>query len=130
MKFFKYLIPLSLAINLLACGGGGGGNGNPSSNATSVLCQGLTGLEAIYWDFINGTARTDLPDTAFTIPFQVDFSQSPYTNRNSVLLGFTSIPKGWVISDGMDVSGFAFPNSFAGADLVRADNRAVWRYIL
>jgi len=127
MKFFKYLLTLSLTINLLACGGGG--NGNQRSTATSELCQELTGLEAIYWDFTHGSLRTDLPDTAFTIPFQVDFSQSPYTNRNSVLLGFTSIPQGWVISDSVDVSGFAFPSLFAGADLARTDNRAVWRYI-
>lgn len=128
MKYFKYLLLLSLAVNLIACGGSGG-NGNAQATATSTLCQDLVGLEAIYWDFINGAPRTDLPDTAFSIPFQVDFSQSPYTNSNSLLLGFTSIPQGWTIADAMDVSGFAFPSTFSAADLVRADNRAVWRYI-
>ncbi|HHO60100.1 MAG TPA: hypothetical protein ENJ64_07630 [Thiotrichales bacterium] len=127
MRIFKYLFAFVAATGLSACGGSGGGN--PQATATSTLCDDLVGLEAIYWDFINGEPRGDLPSTAFSIPFQVDFSQTPYTNSTSILLGFTSIPQGWTIADGIDVSGFAVPGTVAAADLTRTDNRAVWRYV-
>ena len=40
------------------------------------------------------------------------------------------VPQGWTVSDAVDVSGFAVPGTVAGADLIRADGRAVWRYML
>lgn len=129
MNTHKILILVLINLILVACGGGGGNGGSSQASAKSVLCNDLVGLEAIYWDFINGTPRGDLPSTAFTIPFQVDFSQTPYTNSNSILLGFTSIPQGWAISDGADVSGFAFPSTVAAANMIRNDNQAVWRYV-
>lgn len=96
------------------------------AGADSQLCADLTGLEAIYWDFINGVPRGDLPPTAFTIPF--DFGGS-YLNSTSYLLGFT-VPAGWTATDAVDETGFALPGGVAGANLVRADGQATWRYML
>ncbi len=134
MKYRKILLGIILCFTLVACGGssgggtGGEGNGNFSS-ASSQLCDELSGLEAVYWDFINGVPRGDLPSTAFTIPFDIDFSQSPYANSNSLLLGF-SVPLGWTVTDASDASGFAIPATVVGADLIKNDRLAVWRYML
>ena len=115
------------ALCVLLCGCGDDGLG-PLASATSQLCGDVTGVEAVFFDFINGVPRGDLPSTAFTIPFAVDFTQSPYSNSTSLLLGFM-VPQGWTVSDAVDVSGFAIPGTVAGADLIRTDNRAVWRYM-
>lgn len=127
MKRTHLLVAVAFGVTVAACGGDDGVG--PSSSATSQLCPDVSGLEAVFWDFINGIPRGDLPSTAFTIPFDIDFAQSPYSNSTSLLLGFM-VPQGWTVSDAVDVSGFAFPGTVAGADLIRADNRAVWRYML
>lgn len=119
-------IGLTLAGVLSACGGDD--PTEPLASATSQICADVSGLEAVYWDFVNGVPRGDLPATAFTIPFDIDFTQSPYSNSTSLLLGFM-VPQGWRVSDAVDVSGFAIPGTVAGADLIRADGRAVWRYM-
>ncbi len=118
---------LSLAVVAAACGDDDGVE--PLASATSQLCSEVSGVEAVYWDLINGVPRGDLPSTAFTIPFTIDFTQSPYSNSTSLLLGFM-VPQGWTVFDAVDVSGFGIPGTAAGADLIRADRRAVWRYML
>lgn len=117
---------LALGIGIAACGDGGLG---PNPQAITELCDEIFGLEAVYFDLVNGVPRGDLPPTAFTIPFNIDFTQSPYSNSTSLLLGF-SVPQGWTVSDAVDFSGFAIPGTVAAADLVRNDSRAVWRYTL
>lgn len=119
---------MTVAVGLVA-GACGDDPLEPFASATSQLCSEVTGLEAVYFDFINGIPRGDLPATAFTIPFNIDFTQSPYSNGTSLLLGFM-VPQGWTVSDAVDVSGFGIPGTAAGADLIRADDRAVWRYML
>ncbi len=130
MRISVTFLSLFLGVLLSACGGGSNSNGNSGSanlsSAKSLLCTDLSGLEAIYWDFINGVPRGDLPDTAFKIPFNV---QGSYTNSRSLLLGFL-VPTGWSVSDARDQSGFAIPGTDIGADLIRTDNQAVWRYML
>ncbi|MEM9731844.1 MAG: hypothetical protein AAF997_24925 [Myxococcota bacterium] len=131
MKNGRASLTGALLLMILGCGdadGSGTGSGTPPS-ATSELCEDVRGLEAVYYDFINGVPRGDLPATAFTIPFDIDLAQSPYSNPTSLLLGFT-VPVGWTVSDGDDVSGFAIPGTVAAANLVRDDEQAVWRYIL
>lgn len=134
MNPLRSILLFVIAVFLSSCGGGSSGSGQSEidrlAGATSVLCPELTGLEGIYWDFINGSIRPDLPSTAFSIPFQVDFTQTPYSNSTSLLLGFTSVPLGWTISDGADVSGFAIPGTVAAANMGRNDNQAFWRYVL
>ena len=117
----------ALGFALAACGSDD--PTEPFAQATSQLCTNVSGLEAVFYDLINGVPRGDLPPTAFTIPFNIDFSQSPYSNSTSLLLGFM-VPQGWTVSDAVDVSGFAIPGTVAGADLARADGRAIWRYML
>lgn len=108
------------------CGGDSNGGADQVANSTSALCTDLTGIEAVYWDFFNGVIRGDLPSTAFTIPFNVG---GTYINSRSPLLGFT-VPSGWVATDAVDVSGFAFPLSTVGADVIRNDRQSIWRYML
>ncbi|HBR98539.1 MAG TPA: hypothetical protein DD979_14365 [Gammaproteobacteria bacterium] len=127
MKRYTVLSALLVSAVLTACGGGGSSSGNGDvASARSQLCSELSGLEAVYWDFINGVIRTDLPTTAFTIPFNV---QGSYTHARSPLLGFL-VPQGWTVFDARDQSGFAFAGTEVGADLIRDDNQAVWRYML
>lgn len=132
MKPLISAIILLTSFALASCGGGGGGGGDSISNAnafaekTSIICPELTGIEGVFWDFINGTPRGDLPPTAFTIPFDI---AGVYQNSNSLLLGFT-VPVGWSANDATDNAGVAFPSTFAGANLVRNDLQAYWRYIL
>ena len=123
MSISKVITGLIVAVSITACGGGGGGGS--SAGATSQLCPELRGNEAIYWDFINGVIRGDLPSTAFTIPFGFG---GTYSNSTSLLLGYT-FPPGWTPTDAVDVSGFAVPFTVAGSDLIRDDNQAVWRYL-
>lgn len=133
MKRLHFLLAVTMSFFLTACGSGGGGTGTGTgttqASATSQLCTDVIGLEAIYWDFINGVIRVDLPQTAFTIPANFTPLIPPYTNSNSILLGFTSLPLGWSIADGIGVSGFEFPATVAIADMTRNDNQAKWRYI-
>ena len=117
---------IAIAFVAAACGGDDGQQ--LAASATSESCDDVRGVEAVYWDFINGVPRGDLPSTAFTIPFDLDPVQSPYSNSTSLLLGFV-VPVGWTVSDGVDVSGVAIPGTVAAADLIRADDRAVWRYM-
>ena len=119
-------IGAALGLLVSACGDDGGQQ--PSASASSQICAEVSGLEAVYWDFINGVPRGDLPSTAFMIPFEIDPAQSPYSNSTSLLLGFI-VPQGWTASDGADVSGFAIPGTVAAADLIRAGDQAVWRYM-
>lgn len=131
MKFLKLIVGVYMGVIVAACGGGGSSSSNGDlSSATTSLCNDLSGLEAIYWGFINGELRADLPSTAFTIPFNINTTQPSYTNSNpyGLLLGF-SVPAGWTASDAGDTSGFAFPTAVVGANLFRDDNEALWRYI-
>jgi len=130
----RALTIVSFLCVITACGGGGGDRTQQpvidrNVAGTSTLCpEVLTGLEGVFWDFMNGVIRADLPATAFTIPFAVDFSQ-PYVNSVSPLLNF-SVPLGWTATNTGDVSGFAFPVTVAAADLRRNDGAALWRYTL
>jgi len=135
MRIKSVLSGVVVSLSVAACGGGGGGGALNDSNlsqfnsATSLICTEITGPEAIYWDFINGQIRTDLPSTAFTIPFNVG---GIYSNESSppasLLLGYT-VPLGWAAENAVDVTGFASPFQFVGSNLIRNDNQAVWRYI-
>ena len=127
MKKGRVWLTSALVLIVLGCGSEDGSGA--SLSATSELCEDVRGHEAVYYGFINGVPRGNLPSTAFTIPFDIDFAQSPYSNPTSLLLGF-SVPVGWTVSDGADVSGFAIPGTVAAANLVRNDDQAVWPYIL
>src|ERR1700761_8042182 len=42
-------------------------NNNNAIDATSHICGQVTGVEAIYWDLMNGIPRTDLPNGLPTV---------------------------------------------------------------
>lgn len=105
---------LVMGFSLAACGGGDAGGPVSAAGATSTLCPGLTGGEAILWDSYNGVIRTDsvLPPPLPT--------GGTYFHSSFPLLGFV-YPPGWVpaeISSATEV----------GVNLLRGDNQAIWRY--
>jgi len=88
---------------------------NPA-NTRSQICENVTGVEAVYWDLMNGIQRTDIPGGIPTI-------QNPggtYSNPYHPLLGF-SYPAGYQ----------PFTDNTSGAigvNVIRNDNKAIWRY--
>jgi hypothetical protein len=84
---------------------------------TTALCAGIVGMEAIAWEYYNGVPVVDaVIPPPFPSPSGGSFSHSQFP-----LLGF-QYPVGWMpfeLSGGQTV----------GADLIRNDNRAVWRQV-
>lgn len=91
-----------------------------SANATSFLCDNTQGIEALYWDFSNGLARGDYPLTSHMIPTPVG---GHYQHPNHPLFNFT-FPSRWQPFTLSDALGRTM-----GANLVRQDQRAVWRWV-
>jgi len=91
------------------------GSENPA-NTKSQICENVTGVEAVYWDIMNGIPRTDIPGGIPTI----QNLGGTYSNPYHPLLGFT-YPAGY--------QAFTDNTSGAiGAYVVRNDNKALWRY--
>jgi hypothetical protein len=92
-----------------------GGDNNPTVSATSKICAQVTGVEAIYWDLMNGIPRTDLgkvPTVATT--------GGSYTHPSYPLLTFI-YPTGYTPTTD--------PNTgWIGVNLIRNDNKSIWRY--
>lgn len=102
-------------------GSDSGDQGNSNvSGTTSNICDAINGLTAVYWDFSNGIPRGDLPNTANTIPtnFTVTFAHP------TILSFFFWHPAEWVAQNV-----YAQPAGTYGVDLVRNDNKAVWRHL-
>ena len=120
------LAAASLAVVLTACGsaggnGGGPGGGIPDPNtfagATSRTCAGVTGVPALYWDYMAGVIRFDYPETYRFVPYL----GTPITHPQQPLYSFM-VPPGWdavLLADaGLQLT---------GANVVRGDGNAVWR---
>src|SRR5690606_37587721 len=73
-------------------GGGGGGGGGPRSfdGAVSQSCEQVSGLQALYWDFMLGVIRTDYPETYRLLPYV----GSPFIHPAQPLYSFM-YPPGW-----------------------------------
>lgn len=82
---------------------------------TTPLCDGLVGIDAIGWEYYNGVPVTD-PIFPPPVPVGAVYGHSAFP-----LLGFMHDP-GWTAFeiDTYDTQ---------GVDLVRNDNRAIWRYV-
>jgi len=89
---------------------------NPATDATSQICSQVKGTEAVYWDLMNGIARTDIPGGLPTI----STAGGTYSNPSFALLTFiypagytpyTDNNPGWI-----------------GANLIRNDQKSIWRY--
>lgn len=114
---------LVCVIALAACGsddgGGGGAGGTPAASVasrTSTLCTGITGMEALAWDYYNGVLVTD-PILPPPVPVG-----GVYGNEAWPLLGF-SYPAGWAPVE-------LNAQNVLGVDLVRNDSLALWRYLV
>lgn len=91
-------------------------NVNEAKNATSHICNDVTGVTAIYWDLLNGIPRTDIPGGVPT----VKSIGGTYIHPSFPLLTFI-YPAGYTPQTD--------PNSgFVGVNLIRNDNKAIWRY--
>lgn len=114
-----------VALVLTACGtagvggGGAGGGGGPEAfaGATSDLCDGVTGVRALYWDFMAGAIRVDYPETYRFVPYV----GAPFIHPQQPLYSFT-YPPGWSAVTLADPS-----LQLMGANVVRGDGDAVWR---
>ncbi len=88
-----------------------------AEEATSTLCNNVTGAEAIIWDLYNGVIRTDS-----VLPPPVPVGGGTFTHTASPLLGFF-YPVGYnPIQIGFDLS-------TVGADLIREDLQLAWRQL-
>jgi hypothetical protein len=120
----RALAAATLAVVLTACGSaggnpGGGGGTNPDAfaGATSQSCAGVTGVPALYWDFMAGAIRTDYPETYRFLPYV----GAPFIHPQQPLYSFT-YPPGWNAVMLTDPS-----LQLTGANVVRGDGNAVWR---
>ena len=87
-----------------------------AANATSHICGNVTGIEAIYWDLMNGVPRTDIPGG---VP-KIATIGGTYSHPSFPLLSFIYPPGYTPQTD---------PTSGAvGVNLIRNDNQAIWRY--
>lgn len=123
MKTFTNLHKITISLAVLAAFGlflwgckKSGSNKNPATNATSHICNQVTGIEAIYWDLMNGIPRTDLPGGVPTI----SSVGGSYSNPTFPLLSFTYPPGYTPQTDGT-------PNA-VGVNLIRNDHKSIWRY--
>ncbi len=113
---FTLLLFLLMLLIISACGGGGGDNARKSDNTVSTLCPGITGAEAIIWDFYNGIIRTDVD----VLPPAVPTGGGSFMHTANPLLSFL-YPAGWnatQIGDSIHT---------VGVDVIRLDMQAVWR---
>ncbi|MBS1504416.1 MAG: hypothetical protein JST32_20305 [Bacteroidetes bacterium] len=108
---------MALGLLFFRCKKGANTNRNNNvNNATSHICGQVTGVEAIYWDLMNGIPRTDLPNGVPTV-----------TN-----------PGGTYIHPTFPLLTFIYPSGYTpetdqtsgavGVNLIRNDEQAIWRY--
>ena len=116
MKPFK-LYSLLLVITLLASCSSDNNNDENPTNATSKICNNVTGPTAVYWDYSNGLATplTQAPLLKNTNG-QFIHSQLPY-------IGFP-MPQGYTATE------VNIPQTQTlGVNVIRNDNAVVWRYV-
>lgn len=115
----NYLLLIATISGLLfyACKKGNDDNNNPVNNKlTSHICNEVTGVEAVYWDLMNGIARTDIPGG---LP-KISSVGGSYSHPAFPLLSFT-YPTGY--TPHTDATSGAI-----GVNLIRNDNKSIWRY--
>ncbi|MEO6849716.1 MAG: hypothetical protein ABI203_04055 [Mucilaginibacter sp.] len=115
-KIIFVLLAVVACSLLLFAGCKKGNNKNTATNATSHICGNVTGIEAIYWDLMNGIPRTDFPGG---VP-KVTTIGGSYSNPTFPLLSFIYPPGYTPQTD--NTSGAV------GVNLFRNDNQAIWRY--
>ncbi|WP_375584641.1 hypothetical protein [Cyclobacterium xiamenense] len=89
-------------------------------NVTSQLCASASGVEGLYWDLSNGGNRGDIPGGVPTVA-QVGGN---FIHSGHPLLGFTYASGYSPVELRQDVP------LLIGVNLLRNDDRGVWRYYL
>jgi hypothetical protein len=116
----NYLLPaIVLACGLLfyTCKKDNNGNDTKTdAKLTSHICQEITGVEAVYWDLMNGVPRTDIPGG---LP-KIATVGGTYSHPSFPLLSFIYPPGYTPYTD--QTSGAV------GVNLIRNDNKSIWRY--
>lgn len=115
-NYSRFLLLLLLTFPLSQCKKNNANNN--VQNIKSQICDQVTGMEAVYWDIMNGVPRGDIPGGIPTIKTL----GGTYSNPNHPLLGFP-YPAGYQ----------PFTDNTQGAigvNVIRQDNQAIWRYTL
>lgn len=116
------LSALVLAVFMAACGSGGSGTGTQDplarfAGTRTESCATISGLTALYWDYMNGIIRVDYPETIRQVPFNIG---------------------GWVINPVQPLYSLVYPEGWTGQFLVdpgiqqtglhvfRQDGHALW----
>lgn len=116
----KLFVLVGLTALLVACGSTGTGqeqNPNRFNGARSDSCGSVSGLTALYWDYMNGVIRADYPETIRQIPFNIGGS---VTNPVQPLYSLV-YPAGWVGQYLVDAS-----IQQTGLHVYRQDGHALW----
>lgn len=114
------VISTVLAMMITACGGAGGpGATNPGAfqGASSQTCTGVSGVPALYWDYMLGVIRTDYPQTYRFLPYV----GPAFIHPQQPLYSFT-YPPGWTAEMLTDPS-----LQLTGANVISPDGQIVWR---
>ncbi|MFQ5631462.1 MAG: hypothetical protein ACE5I1_22050 [bacterium] len=85
--------------------------------ATSQICQNISGAPAIFWDMSNGIIRADLPGGVPTVK-----------NIGGTFFHEAYPPLSFIYPTGWTPETLAAAQT-AGVNLIRQDNRAVWRWL-
>ena len=119
----SFLLAALLLVGFLAaCGSGGSGAGTQDplarfAGARTESCATISGLTALYWDYMNGNIRVDYPETIRQVPFNIG---------------------GWVINPVQPLYSLVYPVGWTGQVLVdpgiqqtglhvyREDGHALW----
>jgi hypothetical protein len=111
----RYFFLILIVPGMLFCTCKKNGTANKTANATSHICGQVTGVEAIYWDLMNGVPRTDLG----AVP-TITTIGGTYIHPTYAPLTFIYPPGYTPQTDGT--------SGAVGVNLIRNDNKAIWRY--
>lgn len=103
---------------LSSCGGGLNAGPGAFQGATSNFCDEAVGIEALYWDYMNGVIRVDYPETYRFIPYAPG---SSFIHPEQPLYSFI-YPSTWSVE-----TLFNPGSQLTGVNVIRSDGRAVWR---
>lgn len=115
----RVLVSLLTVVTLLAaCGAGGTGpNTDRFANARTDSCGSISGLAALYWDYMNGVIRADYPETIRQVPFNIGGAvTNPVQPLYSLLY-----PAGWTANVIVNPS-----LQQTGLHVFRQDGHALW----
>lgn len=113
------IVPLvAVAFLVVACSAGGQDQGlSRFGGARTDSCANITGLKALYWDYLIGTVRVDYPETIRSIPFNIG---GHVINPVQPLYGLV-YPQGWAANPIVEPS-----IQGMGLHVFRADGHALW----